>query len=1830
VTGPASGGLERGTGAPARSTGTQGAVGAILIVLALGLTLRVIIAYLLPGSGFEVDLGAFRFWASDLATNGPMGFYDREFFHDYTPGYLYVLWLVGVVGNAVGGIGDLIKVPPILADLVIGWLVWSMIRELGGRDRLALAGAVVAIVNPISWFDSVVWGQVDAFGVVFLLLALRSLWRDQPERAAIFTVIAAIIKPQLGILVPLVAVVTIRRALWPIRPAAADVAPDGRADSATVDGDIDRSAASVRDRIRAWEARTGTPWRILTTGLAGYLTAVVLCLPFGLSVIEVSGQAPFISSGLIDQIVIAGGGYPYLTVNAYNAWALVPGDTGHSLANAGLWVCDAVQIPADRCGAGIASFGPVPAVAVGALLLVAAIVGALWVAARRPDRLTLLVVLAVLALAFFAVPTRVHERYGFPFFALGAILFAISVRWRIAYVVLSIATFANMYVVLTTLYPDNPSISDWLGIGELIRSQAGVATVAVAHTLAFAWAFWQLRSHAAARLAVELEDAGDDARAASPQPQPSDGTAGADLAVDLAPEGPRPVPAMAVPVDGAATVGPAPADLPMTPGVWVAPVTWSARRTFSEAGISGWFRDRIVERPFRLDRSAGLRGERGGRLDRLDAWILVVLVLATLGMRTFRLGEPYQMHFDEVYHARTATEFLQGWRYGLDHDIYEWTHPHLAKYVMAGGIALWGQDAVRATSDLDVPVTAAAIEHRRADLLGTGSEGERVHVATGSEIRSYDLHDRRLVGVVSAPGSTALAIDPAATQLVVGFDDGRIATVDLTAVGLGGVDVGLQPIELARVDHPVTHLLVTDDGATIIAASDTRLTAVTTADGTVAGTLDLPGIADLSPAGTGEALVAVPAAIDDPAALASDLADVLGGDAADYQATLDGAADPDAQVVLGDPGSGDDRTALEEAINRGTLAGVEITDLARVAVATADGVTFIDPTTAGVSSSIAIDGGGHGLAMVVGVDDPRLYVTSGPADDPMYDVIAVGGDSAKDGPVSQGRHPLPGAGTAVAYDDASQQVHILGRAPVVDGATNAAGGADPDAAGWTVYVVEPHGNAVYADAALPEGMVPSAWAMDIEPEYVSADRQELLVFGADGTTASIGIGSHAFAWRLPGVIAGALMAAFLYLLTRILFKRRIVAVLVGAFALLDGMLFVQSRIGMNDVYVGLFIIAAYTVFAAVWTGWWRGRSAFWIAMPIVGLLLGLALASKWVAAYAIGALVLLLLIRSALGRVLAILGMIGITSVLGYLALVVPEGQGIGNVTFLVIMIALTLIGVVAAVMHPVAWTDEEQWIALLAPAAAGAFVFFSALALGALDATVTIGSLELTPLYLAFALALGSLLVAGTFWLGGRAGYGPLAAPPGPDDPGAVLDPPAPPAEGWLRPGWLAGLPLVWAAISLLAIPLVVYVALYIPWALIDNHQLWAGVPVGHTGQTLVELTGQMYGYHNGLTSAHPASSPWWAWPFDLKPVWFYQDSFAGGTTAAIYDSGNLVIWWLGAAAMLFVAIQAFRRRSLALTLIAVGFAAQWVPWARIDRAAFQYHYYTALPFVVMALAYFVAELWHGASRRTWLAARIVAGLAIIGPAAMWILSRPLCAFVGVESVNPGSAACPAVIPDFVLTVRTAGLLAVVVIGAIVLGRGILALQRDAEAGSEATPTSFRGLIVAAIGVAIGFAAVAVLPDTPIITLTSVPVEPIALIIGLPLAYFAAQVVVARDARRYIAGLIVAVGAWFVVLYPNLSALPLPSTVANAYQGLLPTYLYAFQFPVSTAERNLSTPLLSPTLAILTTAIGVTCLVVAYSASVWRLAIAESNAAAAGIPTDDPSDGLARSGGGA
>jgi hypothetical protein len=134
------------------------------------------------------------------------------------------------------------------------------------------------------------------------------------------------------------------------------------------------------------------------------------------------------------------------------------------------------------------------------------------------------------------------------------------------------------------------------------------------------------------------------------------------------------------------------------------------------------------------------------------------------------------------------------------------------------------------------------------------------------------------------------------------------------------------------------------------------------------------------------------------------------------------------------------------------------------------------------------------------------------------------------------------------------------------------------------------------------------------------------------------------------------------------------------------------------------------------------------------------------------------------------------------------------------------------------------------------------------------------------------------------------------------------------------------------------------------------------------------------------------------------------------------------------------------------------------------------------------------------------------------------------------------------------------------------------------------------------------------ILSAPGIPSEILALLLAIPLGAVAWITLTARDARRFAAGILIAAIAWTIVLYPNIAALPLPTTVYNAYQGILPTYLYPFQFAVDTEAAVIAPPILAPGPAILFAAILLTSLLVTYSAWVWRLTLAERAATRATV----------------
>jgi hypothetical protein len=248
------------------------------------------------------------------------------------------------------------------------------------------------------------------------------------------------------------------------------------------------------------------------------------------------------------------------------------------------------------------------------------------------------------------------------------------------------------------------------------------------------------------------------------------------------------------------------------------------------------------------------------------------------------------------------------------------------------------------------------------------------------------------------------------------------------------------------------------------------------------------------------------------------------------------------------------------------------------------------------------------------------------------------------------------------------------------------------------------------------------------------------------------------------------------------------------------------------------------------------------------------------------------------------------------------------------------------------------------------------------------------------------------------------------------------------------------------------------------------------------------------------------------------------------------------------------------------------------------------------------------------------------MAPTTLWLFHRPLCGFVRVLDVEPDSQACPTYIPDFVLTGRALAIAIVVGVGVLLLVRLLLSLAAESEE-SAGEAGSGRGLvarlgtaILTAGSVSLAFIVASVFfDDTVLVKATKVVVEPIALVVTIALLPVAAFVATARDARRFVVGAMVAIAGWFVLWYPNFSGLPLPSALSNAYQGFLPTYVFPFQFPVSTIDRSVAGPSLFDTgpALLLLTLVGVS-LTVGYAAWVWRITLAEQAYLGTDVPGSD------------
>lgn len=144
------------------------------------------------------------------------------------------------------------------------------------------------------------------------------------------------------------------------------------------------------------------------------------------------------------------------------------------------------------------------------------------------------------------------------------------------------------------------------------------------------------------------------------------------------------------------------------------------------------------------------------------------------------------------------------------------------------------------------------------------------------------------------------------------------------------------------------------------------------------------------------------------------------------------------------------------------------------------------------------------------------------------------------------------------------------------------------------------------------------------------------------------------------------------------------------------------------------------------------------------------------------------------------------------------------------------------------------------------------------------------------------------------------------------------------------------------------------------------------------------MLHYHAHLTASHTYGSSWWSWPLMTRPIWYFFER-KNDLVYGILCIANPIVMWAFIPAMGYLIWNGIAKKSWISVFIVLGFLSQWLPWAFIGRVKFFHYIYPAMPFLALAIAMVLKDLW-GSKR-----GRIVAVSYGVLVAAMFLYWYPL-----------------------------------------------------------------------------------------------------------------------------------------------------------------------------------------------------------------------------------------------
>lgn len=365
--------------------------------------------------GYEVDINCFLAWSDMVFNNGIGNFYSLEAFTDYPPGYMYILYVIGAIRSFFGieqaSVISIVltKLPAIIADMITGWLVYK-IASVRFKERGAAFLAGLFLITPAVILDGAIWAQVDSVFTLFIVLMCYLISNKKLIPAYFVFAIGILIKPQSLIFTPVLIY--------------------GIVDEVFIE------SFHNFDKQKFWKKF----FIHLGLGLLAILMIGALMAPFG-----------FMDA--LKQYTETLGSYPYASVNAYNIWTMFGKN----------WVSQTETF----LGISYATWGT--------LGIIATVVFTTIVHFKSKEKHSKYYFEAgLIVTAVFTLSVRMHERYIYPAIIMFLLAYAVRPRKKIfmAYVLVALGCFLNMIYSMLFYNPSDFSSKEpfpiFVAIGMVI------------------------------------------------------------------------------------------------------------------------------------------------------------------------------------------------------------------------------------------------------------------------------------------------------------------------------------------------------------------------------------------------------------------------------------------------------------------------------------------------------------------------------------------------------------------------------------------------------------------------------------------------------------------------------------------------------------------------------------------------------------------------------------------------------------------------------------------------------------------------------------------------------------------------------------------------------------------------------------------------------------------------------------------------------------------------------------------------------------------------------------------------------------------------------------------------------------------------------------------------------------------------------------------------------------------------------------------------------------------------------------------------------------------